>query len=178
MGGGRRLLRGRGAAPPRASAGARAPGRGRAHLCAGSFAPRGRPWGSPPRPTAPRVLAVASAARPLSGIPVATPVGAARLLGRVRLIIPRRSLLHSPASPRVRTAGGTIGSASAKVTRVGPGRCPDPGLGTRRRTASGGGPARLVVPFRCFLLTLPGGRPGRKWCQVESALLCVLLRLC
>lgn len=88
VGGGCRLLRERGAAPPRASAGARAPGRGRAHLCAGSFAPRGPPWGSPPRPTAPRVLAVASAARPLSGIPVATPVGAARLLGRVRLIIP------------------------------------------------------------------------------------------
>lgn len=37
--------------------------------------------------------------------------------------------------------------------------------------------ARLVVPFGCFLLTLPGERPGRKWCQVESALLFVVLSL-
>lgn len=116
---------------------ARAPGRGQAHLCAGSSAPepRGQPCGSSPRPTAPSVLGAVAAARPLSGIPAATPVGAARLQGRVRPIPASRS--RTAPLPRVcgQRESGRVGSALAKVTRVGPERRLNSGLGTWRRTA-------------------------------------------
>lgn len=150
---------------------ARAPGRGRTHLCAGSSAPDASLWGTPPRPTAPGVLAAVAAAQPPSGIPVATPVGAARLQGRVRPIRAARS--RTARLPRVWGQREWQGW-----------ECPGQGQAGGTREAPKlwardleGCPTRLLVPFGCFLLTLPGECPGRKWCQVESALLLVVLGL-
>lgn len=128
--------------------------RGRAHLgeagltCARA-PPRPRPALRPPRPTVPSVLAAVAAARPLSRIPVATPVGAARLQGRVRPIsaaLSRTAPLPRVCGPRRWQGWECPGQGHAGGTREAP--------ELWARDLEEGCPAPLVVPFGCFLLTL------------------------
>lgn len=71
---------------------------------------------------------------------------------------PCRSLRYSPASPRVRTAGGKIGSASAKVTRVGP----EPGARDLEEGSLGGRLWPAGGPFQMLSVDPPGRASGKK----------------